>query len=169
MSSSEDSKEERSDFFTDLLNATEKQIKTFSFNGVSSYCKVSDVHDGDSCRVIFYYGGPTPEGRGQQKNKVLTRVSVRLANINTPEIKSDNEHEVELGETAKQFVSDYILDKICYVQFYKNDKYKRPLADIFPCIPNEDGGYIKTDKSISQILIDQGLAREYHGGKKQPW
>ena len=178
MTSSEESKvgnnsegsEERYDFFTDLLNATEKQIKTFSFNGVSSFCKVSNVYDGDTCRVIFYYGGPTPDGNSQQKkNKVLTRITVRLDNIDTPEMKSDNEHEVELAKQAKQTVTDYILDKICYVQFYKNDKYKRPLADIFPCIKNEDGSYIKTDISISQILIDQGLAREYHGGKKQPW
>lgn len=171
MSSSEDSKIEcPSEEHSNLLDATEKHIKTFSFNGVSSFCKVSNVYDGDTCRVIFYYGGPTIEGSGQQnKNKVLTRITVRLDHIDAPELRSDNEHEVEMAKQAKQTVSDYLLDKICYVNFYKNDKYKRPLADIYPCIQNQDRQYIKTDKSINQILIDKGLARVYHGGKKHPW
>ena len=59
----------------DMKNATNKQIKTFSFNGIKTICKVSSVYDSDSCNVIFYF------------NNVLIRLSIRLAEIDGPEIK----------------------------------------------------------------------------------
>ena len=139
-----------------LIEATEKSVKTFSFKGIESYCKVSNVYDGDTCRVIFFYKGE------------LTRVTVRLSGIDTPEMKSDNPNEVFLAKNAKEKVSDELLNKISYIKFGKNDKYKRPLVEIFPCEQNNftiNSEFV----SINQILIENDLARAYDGGKKELW
>ena len=142
-----------------MMTATEKQVKTFSFVGVKTLCKVSHVHDADTCRVIFYFNGE------------LIRVTVRLSEIDAPEIKptikqteEEEMQEIVAGNTAKNRLKELVENKMIYIEFGKNDKYKRPLCDLFIC----NNSYSPCDK-VQDILLKEKLVIEYTGGKKIPY
>ncbi len=93
--------------------------------------------------------------------------SVRLANeklrfhgINTPESRTRNLREKEVGLKAKARVEellppdgDFTFKSLGY------GKYGRILG-----IPFTECG-----KDVCQILVKEGLARVYKGGKREPW
>lgn len=88
-------------------------------------------------------------------------LSIRIQNIDTPEIKGKCDTEKAKGQEAKLFVQKLINDpknKIAYT-IAGWDKYGgRVLGDVFI-----DG------KSLSELMIAKGLAREYHGEAKSSW
>lgn len=110
-----------------------------------------EVIDGDTIKII--------------KNKPDLRdlpFSIRLLNIDTPEtLKAKCSKEKELGNKAKKYVNNLINDpknKITY-KIEKWDKFGgRVLGYVFV-----------NEKDLSQIMIDQGLARKYYGKKKSNW
>ena len=88
-------------------------------------------------------------------------LSIRIQNIDTPEIKGKCEAEKAKAKEAKLFVQKLINDpknKITYT-IAGWDKYGgRVLGNVFI-----DG------KSLSELMIAKGLAREYHGEAKSSW
>jgi len=127
------------------LNANE--INRFSFDGVKKYARIVKVYDGDTCTIIF---------RWKKQN---IKCSCRIYGIDTPEIKTSNTKERELGYKAKDFLSSMILEKVLMVHFLKDDKYGRPLVNIF----------LNNNQSISDAMISGGYAKPYFGGKKSKW
>lgn len=83
----------------------------------------------------------------------------RLNGVDTPEIRTRDKVEKEMGYKARDYVRARVdgAEKIRIVcgEF---DKYGRLLCNV----------YID-DQSLSEQLISQRLAREYHGGKKIPF
>jgi micrococcal nuclease len=122
------------------------KIKSFSFNGVQKYARIVKVYDGDTCTIIF---------RWKKQN---IKCSCRLYGIDTPEIRTTNKKEKELGYIAKDFLSSLLLEKVVMVHFLKDDKYGRPLVNIF-----------LNGSSIQEIMITNGFAKPYFGGKKYKW
>lgn len=142
--------------FNELMNATEKQVKTFSFNGIEGYCKVSHVHDADTCRVIFYM------------NDKLTRVTVRLDEIDAPEIKPNKDQtqeEIENEKKAAEIARDRLIEltenKTIYMKLGKNDKYKRPLCNLYLCNSEKN-----ICDRIQDILLKEYHVKKYSGGTK---
>ena len=88
-------------------------------------------------------------------------ISIRILDIDTPEIKGKCEAEKAKAKEAKLFVQKLINDpknKITYT-IAGWDKYGgRVLGNVFI-----DG------KSLSELMIAKGLAREYHGEAKSSW
>ena len=80
------------------------------------------------------------------------KTRLRLAGIDTPEVKTD------LGKVVKKYAIDTLEGKIVVIQTTKPDKYGRYLATIF-----------LDDKNFNELLIDNGYARAYDGGKKIEW
>jgi endonuclease YncB( thermonuclease family) len=154
----------------------------FSFEGQQFICRVLDVYDGDTITCALPVCGN------------IYRFSLRLADIDTCEIKSKNEAVREKAYEAKHFLLNNILhhnnidikfDKhisradtrdilssnICLVNIYCGtfDKYGRLLAWIFPssCEYILDGN-IDNDKteSFNNKLLTNKLAYYYEGNTK---
>ena len=114
--------------------------------------KVKRVIDGDTVEIEVPF---LPKELGNH-------LSVRVLGVDTPEkgklAKCDIERQRSLE--AKDFVQREIsLSKSYKVLFYKWDKYGgRVLGDI-----------ILDGKKLSHILLENGYAVEYDGGKKKGW
>jgi micrococcal nuclease len=84
-------------------------------------------------------------------------ISVRVRGIDTPEIKTKNSCEKEMGRNAKKLAENLLKNaqRIDLVNVDR-DKYFRILADV-----NIDG------KDLKSVLIKNQLAYEYDGGTKK--
>ena len=143
----------------------DKNTNAFSFDGLNCICRVIDVTDGDTVKVIINF-----------KNDYY-KIIVRLNNIDTCETRSKCEENKQKGLEAKKRVFNLITGKtidiidkkyiknelnencyLCYIKCYDFDKYGRVLADIYS---NE-----KSSESFSNILINEKLAYIYGGKTK---
>lgn len=120
--------------------------KAFTFEHLQTKAKVLNIYDGDTCTCAF-----NTFGLGIFKHKI------RLSGIDTAEMKDHDQKIKTLAKKAKEFLVSKIENKIVFLKCYKSDMYGRILADIF--IDGED-------KSMSQLLIDNGFALPYDGKKK---
>lgn len=121
-----------------------ENVPLFSFDGIQTYAKIYDVYDGDSVKIIFEHNGK------------LIKYKCRLYGIDTPEIRTRDKQEKELGFIARDFLRSCILDKVLKVDLLEFDKYGRLLIKI----------YNKNNQSISDIMIQQEYAKPYFGGTK---
>lgn len=112
--------------------------------------RVTSVYDGDTIRVDID-GWPTIIGGD---------IPIRLAGIDTPELRgADCADEKLLGYTARNRLTDLLLGaEHIELRNLGRDPFFRVLAQVWV-----DG------QSASQILRQEGLAHEYHGGEKQSW
>ena len=85
----------------------------------------------------------------------LHKQRVRLSGIDTPESRTRDKAEKVLGLAAKERLKELCFGNI-KVKSLGKGKYGRILG-----IP-----YTEDGKDICQILIKEGHAIEYHGGKK---
>jgi len=130
-----------------LKKLNPKEVKPFSFAGVEKYARIIKVYDGDTCTILFKW----------KKQNIKT--SCRILGIDTPELRTKNKKEKELGWKAKEFLERLILEKVLKVKFSKDDKYGRPLVEIF----------LHNVQSISDIMKTNGHTKTYYGGTKQKW
>ena len=88
---------------------------------------------------------------------------LRLVGINTPESRTRNLEEKTLGLAAKAFLKSAIAesDSIEFLS-HGTGKYGRVLATLYT---------VKRGKktNVNNLMVKQGHAREYHGGKREPW
>ena len=111
--------------------------------------KVTSIYDGDTFRANIKDWPPI----------MGERIPVRIAGIDTPELKGKCEKEKRLGREAKQFTVTMLRPgKIIELRDIKRGKYFRLVASVFV-----DG------KSLGDELIKAGMARPYDGGKKKGW
>jgi endonuclease YncB( thermonuclease family) len=83
-------------------------------------------------------------------------ISIRIRGIDAPEIRGKNNH---LATKAREYLRDRIKHaRSIELRNIEKDKYFRLLADVY--IDNE---------SISEVMIKEGLARQYDGGKRKEW
>ena len=89
------------------------------------------------------------------------KIGIRVAGIDTPEIRTRCAAEKVLGKEAKVFVKNVLKDaEYISLRNIKRGKYFRIVADIIinPGTPDET--------NLKDILLDSGLAVAYDGGKK---
>lgn len=114
--------------------------------------KVSRVIDGDTVEVIVDF---LPKELGNN-------LYVRVWGVDTPEKgwRAKSEKEAQLGISASKFTNELIKNaKDIKIQVITWDKFGgRILGDI-----------IIDGKSLRQLLLDNGYAREYYGTKKEEW
>ena len=91
----------------------------------------------------------------------LKQVTIRLENIDTPEIRTTCASEKALGLAAKKFLEDTLAGQTeIMVKDVKWDKYGGRI----------DGDIILPDgKSVSALMVSAGYARVYTSGVRQPW
>lgn len=83
-------------------------------------------------------------------------ISVRINRIDTPEKRSKNPQEKAMALKAKMRLEQLMADQKIELKNVARDKYFRLLADVHV-----------NDQSVADILIKEGLARPYFGGKKE--
>ena len=90
-----------------------------------------------------------------------TKQTIRISNIDTPEMKAERPEERKAAQLAKARLQAILQSgdiKFVPDEKRKKDKYGRDLGRILW------GG-----KDVGDILVAEKLARPYSGGKRQPW
>jgi endonuclease YncB( thermonuclease family) len=149
-----------------LVNSTYDNTKDFSLENLIQNVRIVDIYDGDTCTCIM----------NLYNNKY--KFHIRLAEIDTCEIKSKNIENKNLAIKARNRLFELVtninlyenisrkdmrdqLNKKCYLiklKCGKFDKYGRLLGHLYS-INNSDLSY-------NQILIKEKLAYYYDGGTK---
>jgi len=110
------------------------------------YCKVIKVYDGDTITVaskLPFRGSP------------LYRFSVRLASIDSPEIKGETPKECAAAIKSRDALHNLIFGKIIELRNNGKEKYGRLLADVY-----------LNGLHVNQWMLDKKYAVKYDGGKK---
>jgi len=110
------------------------------------FAKVIKVYDGDTITV---------SSKLPYNESPIYRFSVRLRNIDSPEIKGESEKECILAIQARDALHNLIFGKIIELRNNGKEKYGRLLADIY---------YNKLH--INKWMLDNKYAVLYDGGKK---
>jgi endonuclease YncB( thermonuclease family) len=139
-------------FLSYKLTKSTKDTKEFSLNGKKKLCKVVDVYDGDTCKVVFRHC------------RKLYRWNIRMAGYDSPEMRLslntiNREEKKQLAVDAKLFLSDLILNKLVYIHCGEFDKYGRLLGSIY--LKKRD------DKSVNDIMVEEHYGYIYNGGTKK--
>tara|TARA_Y100000310_G_scaffold334918_2_gene415728 strand:+ start:1019 stop:1384 length:366 start_codon:yes stop_codon:yes gene_type:complete len=109
---------------------------------------VLSVYDGDTVTVLLDLG------LGVQK-----KAKCRLLGIDTPEIRTKSASEKKKAYQARDRLRELVLDKNILLQSTaKPDKYGRLLVKLW-----------FDEMYVNQMLVDEGLARTYDGGKRKSW
>ena len=93
---------------------------------------------------------------------------LRLAGIDTPESRTKDLAEKEMGLKAKSFTKDWLTNhKWVFVNTIpdKNDKYGRVLARIYSSDKIDD----PSTACLNKDIIQSGYAREYYGVGDKTW
>jgi len=135
------------------LNRATKATKEFSLAGKLKLCKVVDVYDGDTCKVVFRHC------------RKLYRWDIRMNGYDSPEIRlpldcPDRDAKKQLAIDSRKYLKTLLQEKpLVYIRCGNFDKYGRLLGDIF---------INKKDKiSVNELMVMDGYGYEYHGGTKK--
>jgi len=135
----------------ELQSATFKNTPKFLPN--ISITKVIKVYDGDTITVA---------GKLDGQEKVY-KWSIRLNNIDTPELRTVNVNEKEIAQIAKKELKNRLMPEgdtsgeMVQLKILKYDKYGRLLCDVF-----------HSGQCINDWMIEKRLAVKYSGGTKFP-
>ena len=114
-----------------------------------------------SAKLVRVVDGDTADAMIDLGFNVWVKNRIRFMGVDAWESRTRNLEEKEKGLAAKAYVKDLLenSDEGKFVlKSYGVGKYGRVLADLF----------IKGhDKSINELLIENGHAYEYEGGKKK--
>ncbi|TDJ52194.1 MAG: hypothetical protein E2O42_00395 [Nitrospina sp.] len=113
-----------------------------------------------TAKVVKVYYGDTITVEAYPWPGLEAKVSVRIDGVDTPEIRGKCDAEKQKAIEAREFVKGLVLGETIFLQNVKHGKYAgRVVADV----KLEGGG------SLAQKIIDRGLGREYHGGRREGW
>ena len=122
-----------------------KEVKKFGYS-----CKLDRVVDGDTCDALIDLGFNT-----------FVKKRIRFYGVDTWESRTRNLEEKKKGLAAKAFVKDLLEnsdDGKFSIISHGVGKYGRVLGELF----------VKgQEKSVNELLKENGHAYEYDGGKKK--
>jgi endonuclease YncB( thermonuclease family) len=133
----------------EINNLTLKNTKEFSFDGIITYGKVLRVHDGDTITIGFKY------------NDIYYKKNLRIANIDAPELHSQNVKESLACRLGRNYLASIIMNKVIIVHMSSLDKYGRILSELYTM----DGIH------LNDLMIQKKYVR-YYGSEdlhKGPW
>ena len=107
---------------------------------------VIKVYDGDTITVAT---------KLPMRNSPVYRFPVRLAGIDSPEIKGKSAEEITLAKYSRDALHELIFGKTVKLQNVSTEKYGRLLADVYI-----DGIH------VNQWMLDRKYAIPYDGGTK---
>ena len=113
---------------------------------------VKDVYDGDTITVDISLGF----------HVTMTDIKVRMVGIDTPEIKTKDLDEKEKGLATRDWLRERILGKKVLLHTKERGKFGRWLGMIWEIEQDKP----EFENSYNKQLINEGLAKEYWGGKR---
>ena len=114
--------------------------------GTLKVAQVTSIYDGDTFRANIAGVHPI----------IGERISIRVAGVDTPEMRGQCAQEKALARKAKQATVGFLRDsKNIELRDITRGKYFRIVANVYG-----DG------RSLTQYLISNGFAVPYDGGKK---
>ncbi len=119
--------------------------------------KVLKVIDGDTLDVMIDLGF-----------NIHHKARIRLYGVNTPESRTKDLAEKDLGLKAKQFTTDWtVRHQQVFINTIagKDDKYGRILARVYS---DKDISSEKT-ACLNSDIVSTGYAREYYGVGDKTW
>lgn len=153
------------------LSLADNLVPMFSFSGTNALVRVTDVHDGDTCKVVFNVPG----------TQTIRRFIVRLDGLDTPEISSSDEVERTKAIQARNYFLNWLLpnefnvdgdytkkeiieklkrnEAFAFLKIGDFDKYGRLLGTIFKVRE-------RTRNSVNEMLLRDNFAKPYDGGTK---
>jgi len=138
-------------FSTQTTQVIESQIiewkDTFKFIPPVSQGLCIKVYDGDTITIAC---------KLPYKNSPLYRFSVRLRDIDTPEMRGKTEKEKQDAKKAQQVLSNLVLNKQVFLKNVDVEKYGRILAHVYV-----------DNINLSTFMLNSKLAVPYDGGKKK--
>ena len=116
---------------------------------------------GYSCKLVRVVDGDTADAMIDLGFKTWVKKRIRFKGVDTWESRTRDLEEKKKGLAAKAYVKD-LLENSDEGKFalrsYGTGKYGRVLGELF----------VKgNDTSVNQLLIENGHAYEYEGGKKK--
>ena len=136
------------------LTQADKSTPVFTLEGDMKLCKVVDIYDGDTIKVVF------------MDNNRINKWNIRMEGYDSPEMrpsrKLENRDEIKKKAVeAKNYLKSLIMNEnqLVYLKCGKFDKYGRLLGYV----------YINQDdtESVNEMMIKNNYAYEYHGGTKK--
>ena len=95
------------------------------------------------------------------KDVEVKSISIRLRNVDTPEIHGECDEEIKRAEYAKQRLEELIpVGSTVEISNIKDDKYPGRI---------DANVYDAANRDIGWVLVREKVGREYHGGKRQSW
>ena len=123
----------------------------FSHNCLATPVLVKYIVDGDT------FIGDVLSGDDVE----IMSVSIRLRNVDTPEIHGQCDEEIKRAEYAKQRLGELIpVGSKVEINNIKNDKYAGRI---------DANVYDANNRDVGLILIREKIGRKYNGGKREPW
>ncbi len=122
-----------------------------SFQGITQKVKIVDIYDGDTITICTKLTIKEP----------YALYKLRLSNIDAPEIKPklntpNRDSVVKAAKKVRNIMKNYLLNKIVYVTFEKEEKYGRLMGVVY-----------YNSRCINSELICMGLCNKYDGKKKK--
>lgn len=143
----------------DLLKNSFDNLKKFTFEGIITKAKVTDVYDGDTITIVFYY------------HNIPIKDNFRMIGYDSPEIKPRKDIQnrnlhITAAKHVKEFLRNKLLNQIVWVKFSHEEKYGRLMGDIYMINPNSKNKFIGNEDCINQLMVGNGFGKQYGGGHK---
>ncbi|MBB1404925.1 thermonuclease family protein [Pseudoalteromonas sp. SG44-5] len=115
-------------------------------HGSLTVSEVTSIYDGDTFRANI----------SGVHSLIGERIGIRVAGVDTPEMRGKCQKEKDLARKAKQVTVEALRSaKVIELRNTKRGKYFRIVADVYV-----------DNKSLTDILISSGLGVAYDGGTK---
>ena len=109
--------------------------------------------------LVSVYDGDTVKVNIPNWPSEIMPISVRVRGIDTPEIRGKCEKEKAQAKQARDFLQAMLENaKTIHLKAVEKGKYFRLIADVYA-----------DEKNVAELLILNGMARKYDGGKRLPW
>ena len=109
--------------------------------------------------LISVIDGDTIKGRVEIWPDIETVVSVRIAGIDTPELRGKCDQEKKLAIEARNFVVSVLNGQRIIISQIKHDKYAGRV----------DAQVTVNGRSLAELLIENKFAKKYDGSLKPDW
>ena len=111
-----------------------------------------------NARVVSVYDGDTLTVDAAPWPDVTIRIKVRVAGVDTPEIRGKCQAEKDLAVRARDFVRAAVGAMVRLTDVRPGKYAGRVIADVWV-----------NGQKLSDLLIAENLGRLYHGGRREGW
>ncbi len=126
---------------------------------ISSAAPAADPIPGPvNARVVSVYDGDTMTVDAEPWPGLTARTKVRVAVVDTPEIRGKCQAEKDLAIRARDFVRATVGARVQLTDVRLGKYAGRVIAEVWV-----DG------QKLADLLIAESLGRPYHGGRRRDW